>query len=297
MQTHNGSDNSDWWWAAGVAVTLTAGICILVYNRSVNHQPQNIVAIPKGMAPTITGTEFLSSVERMSVEDRERAIVAAVMAGQVPDNFRSFVPISVAWNGHTGRFWISPSALVVGTDADQFHAPVTVGAAQKIADHYGLMLPTRKMILAKYRDPGTIRIPFHAYLPSQGHRDLSTWRDSSAVIESRRGGRLGPTEGDHKVYILTAARRGREDRISIYGAFNSAGAPIQKGDGLPHGLGQLDYSQQPEFVLPMGEVDGAPKPLSEALADPALASLFSDDGDPGSNHVIPVDLQRYPAAR
>ena len=55
---------------------------------------------------------------------------------------------------HRGRFWIMPDYLAIGADDDFVRIPMSPITAQSVADKFGCLLPTRKMVDEIYR-PGT----------------------------------------------------------------------------------------------------------------------------------------------
>ena len=273
---------SVWPAVAGGAIALALAVALW---------PRGAQAVTRGDSayrPGTTGSEFLASLEGMGLREREEATVRAVAAGAVPGVFGEYVPVEVRSRGRVGVFWAAPWHLAVGTDDDPFHAPLTAPAAQRAADALGQALPTRAMVDAIRASGRFERLPFRAFPPSAGHRSPATYAASSSAIERDRAGRRSPLYGYAKDYVVTNLRRGREGRIGIYGGWDGAGRVIQQVEGLPHDTGHVDYSQKPRLVASVVSVDGVEMPLSAALADPAVAHLFSDEG------AIPVELQRYP---
>lgn len=208
----------------------------------------------------------------MTAADYERAVVSAVTAGRVP-SWQTFVPVAVSASGRTGVFYASAQPLTIGTDAAPFHAPVSAQTAQRIADAFGYLLPTRKMVDAIHA--AGARVPFRAY--TSDRQSVATYLASSAAIEGRRAGRTGLVTDYAKDYVLSNARRSDPRRIVIYGAWDASGALVQP-KSTAHAGGYYDYSQQPRFVLGHVVVDGQTVSLVEALTDPTVASLFSDEG-------------------
>ena len=205
--------------------------------------------------------------------DYERAVVDAAIRGLVPSR-QGFVPVTVSSQGRTGTFWVSKLPLTIGTDEAPLHAALSAPAAQRIADHYGYLLPTRKMVDAIHAS-ATVRVPFRSH--GSPRQAVSTYLDVSASIAQRIAGRDGLVSDYAKDYVLTNARRQNPARIAIYGAWEGASAPVQPF-AVPHSLTYYDYSQHPRFVLNRAIVDGREMTMTEALTSDATAALFSDEG-------------------
>lgn len=236
-------------------------------------QPARSYAPTVPTMPTST-SPFGAAVAALSPAQYERAVVDAAITGNLPASFAQFVPVTVTSQGRTGTFWASPMPLTIGTDAAPFHAPLSAPAAQRIADHYGHSLPTKKMVDAIHA-AANVRVPFKSY--SSDRQSPRTFVASSDVIEARRAGRTGLVSDYAKDYVLTNSRRSNPARIALYGAWDAQGGLVQPF-AVPHGLGYFDYSQHPRFVAGNVLVDGVTTPLASALADPATAALFSDEG-------------------
>lgn len=223
--------------------------------------------------PTST-SPFGASVAALSPAQYERAVVDAAITGDLPASFSQFVPVTVTSQGRTGTFWASPMPLSIGTDAAPFHAPLSAPAAQRIADHHGHSLPTKKMVDAIHA-AANVRVPFKSY--SADRQSPRTFVASSDVIEARRAGRMGLVSDFAKDYVLTNQRRSNPARIALYGGWDAQGGLVQPF-AVPHALTYYDYSQHPRFVAGNVLVDGVAMPLATALADPATAHLFSHEG-------------------
>ena len=281
---NDAADDSSGLWPALLGGALAVGLAVALW-------PRRAAAVTLDGRPLVprrgmTGAEFVTSLEGLDLERREDAIVAAFVAGATPTVFDNYVPVQVSSRGRSGTFWAAPWHLAVGTDQDPFHAPLSAPATQRICDAIGQSFPTRAMVDAIARSGAFTRLPFRSFPPEAGHRSLETYVASSAAIERDRAGRDVPLYGYAKDYVITPRRRDHEDRISIYGAWGSDGRVIQ-GVGLPHGLSHVDYSQKPRLIGGVVLVDGVEMPTADALADPATAHLFSDEG------AIPHELQRY----
>ncbi len=299
------------WWPVALGGLGALGVVALVTAVARVRRPEPAATTPPGLrldpttqedtfmnygpfgirlAEPLTGTDFVARLEGLDLRAREAAIVDAVNAGHVPAAFTQYVMLEVRARGMVGTFWAAPAHLCVGTDEDPFHTPLSAPAAQRVCDHYGQFLPTRRMVDVIHASAAAIHLPFRSFPPSPppgAHRALSTYVASSQSIERERAGRWGLLDAYAKDYVLTPRRRGHEDRIAIYGAWDRQGTLVQPF-ALPHDTGHVDYSQKPRLIWPRVLVDGSEVALSEALARAETAHLFSDEG------AIPPELQRYP---
>lgn len=219
-------------------------------------------------APGIT-----SMFNAMSSSDYLRAVESALLANATPATQR-WVPVQTQASGHTGTFFVQALPLVIGTDAEMFHPALPVALAQRVADRLGAMLPTRKMVDLVHAQ-ATVRVPFRAYTSDRSA--VPTFVSSSREIEARRAGRTGLVSDYGKDYVLSNWRRNHPDKIAIYGAWDGSGARVQPL-AVPHAIGYYDYSQHARLVRRDAVVDGRSVMLADALANPALAPLFSDEG-------------------
>jgi hypothetical protein len=97
-------------------------------------------------------------------------------------------------------------------------------------------------------------------------------------IQPAAGIALGELVSGHKKDVVISNRLLlKKDRIAIYGWHRPTGAPIQPLSTV-HGAGYADYSHGIRMVSDTVWVDGRPRSLNDALADPRLAPLFSDKG-------------------
>ena len=271
--------------AAGVAAVT--GLAVILWPRGAAPAVPPAAPTPRPAStprpvtvpamPTLPASDFAAAVATMTAAQYERAVLDAALAGNVPSGIvapSQFVPVTTASGGRTGTFWCATMPLCVGTDAAPFHAPVSAPTAQRIADHYGTSLPTRKMVDAIHAS-AQVRVPFRAY--SADRQSPRTFATSSAAIEARRAGRTGLVSDLAKDYVLSNMRRNTPEKCAIYGGWDASGARVQPLSTV-HARTYYDYSQQPRFVAGVVLVDGVQRTLAEVLADPATAPLFSDEG-------------------
>ncbi|NDD37454.1 MAG: hypothetical protein EB082_03420 [Verrucomicrobia bacterium] len=106
--------------------------------------------LPPRPADSLAGRAVAESVTTLERPAREERLVAEVLRGNVPDFLRRLVPVSltntVEGTTHRVTVFVAPDYLAVGSDADYFLGPLTPGAARRIADATGCLLPSRKLV-------------------------------------------------------------------------------------------------------------------------------------------------------
>jgi len=231
----------------------------------------------------------------MTAGERELAILAEVLAGNVPSFERTLrsVRISVP-NGldvRSAHVRVVADYLAIGVDDDFIRIPMTPRTAQKIALAAGCVLPTRKIVDEVYR-AATVKLTSPTFAPGDGMTSSGTFELHERAIEERRrevGGRLGDLTAGHKKDIVISARlRVSPGRLAIYGWFREDGRPIQPLSTV-HDDKYVDYAHGVRLVDRAMLVDGKPRDVVDVLRDPVLSALLSDEGvvDPAAYAVGP----------
>src|SRR5690242_10858378 len=106
--------------------------------------------VPPRPAHAPTGSEFVKFITSMSLTDRENAIYAQVVQGNIPNWLRTMVLVTtnatIGGTSHTVSYYVTPDYLAIGSDSDYFLEPTTPLLAQRLADALNCSLPTRKMV-------------------------------------------------------------------------------------------------------------------------------------------------------
>ena len=121
----------------------------------------NFPARPKNAAG---GRAFLTKTSRMLPAQREEAIYAEIVSGNVPDHLRAMLPVTlktVARDGSlvTGTAWVLPDYLAVGSDDDYVRVPINEFTATRLAARLGLALPTQKLVNTIYSQATVFQLP------------------------------------------------------------------------------------------------------------------------------------------
>lgn len=256
--------------------------------RGAPHPPRAPGRAPFESSPSEAGSAFIQRTRTMSETPRERAIAEALLAGNDTPSLRAFVPVTVTRTidgvARTAVYRVAPDYLSIGPDDDFVRIPMYPATAQKIADAWYCVLPTRRMVDDIYRAAGVKLAPRPMPDGRRGSNDYYI-RHQQAVEEKRRGNPLGAlTAGHKKDIVLTPRLRRHRDRVAIYGWHELDGDPIQPLS-LVHSSHYVDYSHGVRLVAREVTVDGEPRDITEVLRDPKLSALLSDEG--------PVNTARY----
>ena len=248
------------------------------------------VAIPSRPKDAPEGRAFLRGIAELSLLEREKRIVEEVERGNVPAFLRALVRVEVRGQDAKGRqhrveLAVMPDYLAVGSDRDCVRVPLTPMAAQRIADRFGLILPTRKMVDEIHRCAAVKLSPRPL---TEERQAVLTFLEHDAIIESQRKGhsRKKLVSGIKKDIVLTPLLASKPGRVAIYGWHRLGGQPIQPLY-TGHVATYVDYSHGVRLVAREIVLDGKKVAISRVLADPALHPLLSDEG------VVPLSCQRY----
>ena len=252
------------------------------YSVAVLHKSgPRIGAIPARSSNALSGSEFGRYVSNLSGEARERAILRELRRGNMPSFIRAMqavqVEASIKGRRVRGTYWVTPDYLAIGSDRDFMYIPMTPITAQKVADHFGFVLPTRKIVndifaQAEYRiDPMPMRPG-----PAMGTSAYYT-RHSTLIAPQLPSNHRQLIAGHKKDIVLTNKLCIQKRRVAIYGWHKSTGRPIQPLS-LVHGENYADYSHGVRLVAGMMLLEGSPRPVSEVLEDPIYSVLLSDEG-------------------
>ncbi|GIW72214.1 MAG: hypothetical protein KatS3mg102_1756 [Planctomycetota bacterium] len=240
-------------------------------------------AIPARPPLALSGSAFLAATAGLSPGARDAAVLAEVLAGNVPEHLRHFVAVRWQAPDAQGRpravvLRVAPDVVSIGSDLDFVRMPMGAQAAQRIADAFGCSLPTRRLSDVIHRHAQLPLVP-RPLAPGPLMTTNGWFAEHQRRIEAQRGGApLGLLIAGHKKDIVISNRLlAQPDRVAIYGWHWPDGRPIQPLSTVHH-AGYADYSHGVRLVLRQVEIDGALYDLLDVLRDPLLAPLCSDEG-------------------
>ncbi len=239
--------------------------------------------IPDRPSSAPIGAAFVSQLKNLTNDARERAILAEVEKGNMPSFLRRFRPVKLTLQQpgkktFNATIWVSPDYVSIGSDKNYVRVPMNPVTAQKIADRFGCMLPTTKLVDAIYEQADFKLTP----KPMQAGSSMVTtdyfWRHNMTIESQLHGFTPGKLLAGHKKdVVVTNKLKVQPTRVAIYGWHTSPKHPIQPLS-LVHGYRYADYSHGIRLVSQYMQIDGKAVFTGEILKDPALAGLLSNEG-------------------
>lgn len=217
----------------------------------------------------------------MKWKERDSFALKEILAGNVPDFLKKFVPVSVSIidsaSGKTieATYYVAPDYLSIGNNDDWARINITPNTAQRIADSFSCFLPTRKMVddIYKAAELKLEPVPLYALrdsTPVMWHHHL--------IIEGQRRGRKGLIAGIQKDVVISGkvSRDPKPDRVAIYGWHKLDGKAIQPLY-TGHIYWWVDYSQGIRLIWRNIKVNGKWMDYIDVLKDPVLQKLLCDE--------------------
>ena len=228
----------------------------------------------------MTGSQFAESVLGCDRRQREDAILEELAAGNVPEFLRKLVPIKLDYDRVRATAFVMPEYLAIGSDHDFLRIPMNLHTARTIAERFGFVLPTKKMVDRIY-DQSFCRFVPQPLPAGPPMISVAYYLTHNAMIDKqaeKRAFQAGALVAGHKKdVVLTNRLRSRPDRIAIYGWHRASGDPIQPLSTV-HGAGYADYSHGIRLVSRLALINGTLRPIGDILRDSALAMALSDEG-------------------
>jgi len=269
-------------------------ICLVVLSvsarpderSSANIQPELLTrSIPARAGEDLTGSQFAKYVSKMNSQEREEAILEEISKGNVPEFLRKLVPVELQYELATGRIltatiFATPDYLAIGSDSDFLRIPMNLHTALTIAERFGFILPTRKIVDAIYLQSRYHLIPQPLSAGPQ-MRSMEYYSTHNHMIEDQvhaLGAPLGAlVSGDKKDVVMSNRLAMNLGRIAIYGWHRGPGQPIQPLSTV-HGANYADYSHGIRLVSEWALVNGKLQSIRRLLQNPSTARVLSDEG-------------------
>ena len=225
-------------------------------------------------------SEFVEEFASHGLAAWEAKVYDSIIHGDAPDFSLYDVPVETQDGKHKGTFQTTGDYLTVGEPGDTMRMPLTPGMAQKVADYYGMLLPTSRMVDAIWN--AAIKLEPHPMAPNK-YVNLSQFLEHSRIVDEQLSGFESTLTAGQKKDVIVA-KTVPTGKVIIYGWHRPNGTPIQPRSSI-HSADYLDYSHGIRLVGPMMEVDRRTMKTTDVLKDPELSQLISDQG--------PVDVPRY----
>jgi len=244
-----------------------------------------IKKIPSRPYFAMTGSGFAKSVFGMDESDREQAILTQITKGNLPDFLRKLKPVQLIYRSEdekttTATVFVMPDYLAIGSDRDFLSIPMALRAATEIANRFGFILPTKKMVDAIFEQSAFHLVP-QPMAPGPRMRSTDYYLRHDRKIKQQRETLYCSVDalisGHKKDVVLTNRLAAQGARIAIYGWHRLSGIPIQPLSTI-HSASYADYSHGIRLVSDIALIDGEPWSIYRILENPWLARLLSDEG-------------------
>jgi hypothetical protein len=241
--------------------------------------------LPPRPANALTGSQFWSSVANLGASQREQAIQAEILNGNVPDHLRQMKPLTLSVQTSSGETlhataYVTPDYLAIGSNDDYVLVPMSPITGQAIADGTGTTLPTRKLVNLIYQQ-ADVKLRPRPQEPGPQMTSTAYYARHDNTLREQRdqaGAAAGDLIAGHKKDVVITPRLDQKPRsVAIYGWHPSEGKPIQPLSTV-HENTYADYSHGVRLVGPTLIINGEPHATVDVLRDPEGSKLLSDEG-------------------
>ncbi len=251
---------------------------------------RNSTQIPLRRGDAVNGSQFMNSVTSMSFIDRENAILNQLYTGNVPYFLRQLINIDAtfqdaAGNSHAVNYGVLPDYLSIGVDSNYCRIPMGPITAQRVADFYGMSMPTRKLVDHIYINSEVQLVPV-TYAPVGNENEgVPKFIQHNGAIESQlnsAGATLGQLIGGTKKDLVLSnliIDPTRPGHVCIYGWHQLNGSPIQPLTNI-HSNTYVDYSHGVRLMDAKVTVDGTHVSTRSVLQSSVQYTLLSDESGP-----------------
>ncbi|MFQ5438987.1 MAG: hypothetical protein ACE5DK_09190 [Paracoccaceae bacterium] len=241
--------------------------------------------IPARGPGALAGSKVIEKSMTLGGGERDRYVVRQVMSGNVPRFLRTLTPVAFKGRDARGKLvnvtvCVTPDYLAVGSDRDFVRVPMGLPAAAEIANKFGFVLPTTKIVDAIYSQAGLRLTPSPMQPGKQMTSTTYLWLHNKTVqgqLAAAHGRRAILVAGQKKDLVLSNVLKRSPHRVAIYGWHRRNGAPIQPLSTV-HGEAYADYSHGIRLVSRTAFVNGKPYALAKLLEDPVMAGIISKEG-------------------
>jgi hypothetical protein len=267
----------------GVVLILGIPSCRIEQIERLALEPIRLNTLPPRPKDAITGSEFARRTAWLSVAQQQREALKELRSGNIPEFLRDLKPVHLSHTFSGGEtitaiIWVMPDYLAIGPDEDFLRIPLTYPSATAIANEFGCILPTRKMVDTIY-EQSAIHLEPQPLPPGRQMRTSAYYLRHQQKIDAQYAHYpLGDLVSGHKKdVVLTNLLHRNRNRIAIYGWHQLNGEPIQPLS-IVHGAKYADYSHGIRLVYQTVWIDGANQSIFEILQDPVLAPVLTYEG-------------------
>ena len=265
-------------------------------------QTDHVISLPDRLSDAPTGSELVTILSPMGLQQREERILSEILSGNIPDFLRTLVPVAITKTKDgevdTAIFYATCDYLAIGSDEDYFLIPMTPILAQELADSLHMSLPTRKMVNAIWQQAG-LKLEPRPIPPSAAMVTIPVFANHHTIVYDQRNQVIGThplgtlISGHKKDVVISNRILTHQDKVVIYGWHRLNGQPIQPLYS-GHVNWYADYSHGIRLVDRMIHLDGSHEDIRNILKDSLSYSLLSDEEGPMEMPFYPVDKSDYP---
>ncbi len=243
----------------------------------------HLLSLPARPVGAPTGSEFVTSCEKLGPAERESAILREILSGNVPSFLRRMARVPVAGRDGgsvVGAVWVTPDYPAIGSDEDFIRTPMAKTTAHEIARALQCLLPTAHLVDEIYA-ASTCKLTSPGHGASAVMATTQLYAAHNREIEERRAAvgcaASALVAGPKKDLVISAREAEKPGHLVIYGWFHDDGTVIQPLS-LLHSDKYVDFSHGVRLVSDEMEVAGAPRSIFDVLRAPDLAQLISNEG-------------------
>lgn len=240
-------------------------------------------AIPDRNIRYPSGTKVYTKLSKNNADKREKRVLKETLRGNIPDYLRNLKEIVINEKLASGqkvkaKIWVTGDYVSIGKDSDFVRTPMSPVTAQHIADHYGFILPTTKIVDLIY-EQADIKLEPITFTPNSSMVSTGKYLQHNELIEKQLEGKKHNTliAGHKKDVVLTNRLNHKAEKVAIYGWHRLNGKAIQPLS-LVHGNYYADYSHGIRLVSNTVEINGESHPIEFVLKDPNMSKILSYEG-------------------
>lgn len=243
----------------------------------------SLTTVPARPPGAMTGSRFAEVTRGLLGSVRQRRAQAELLAGNIPQFLRQLEPVELLASRGDGSAvrvtaWVMPDYLAIGSDEDFLRIPLDYYRATTVANRFGCVLPTPKIVDAVY-EQADLHFSPQPMTPGPKMRSSGYYLRHQQMIESQREGKAPGTlaAGHKKDVVITNRLRMRGRRVAIYGWHRANGDSIQPLSTI-HDAHYADYSHGVRLVWRTVSVEGELRDIKDVFSDPVLAPALTYEG-------------------
>lgn len=248
-------------------------------------QDDQLLNLPVRSSNAISGSAFMKKIARMDGGQREKAMVAEILKGNIPGFLRKLTPIetkltSGPYRGKTLCYWALPDYIAIGSDTDFIRVPLNLHSIDKLSEQLDLSLPTAKMVDDIYNHATVKLTPQPVISKANISATSNIAKHNDLLLEqiSHHKYTNGMLVAGHKKDVVQSRKVLRKPgSIAIYGWHRNALNPIQPLS-TAHSAEYADYSHGTRLVSNLVKLGDKMLDLRDILENKSYASLLSGEG-------------------